>query len=332
MAKTKHGLPETKGVFQIVGKTFGTVKDGFFIEKKTKTKKDWRAVNFGVEYNNKKSLYLNLNGMPRDLVYFSGKVDKKNVVEKVKWDLKDTYKKEGFNLIGVRLGLEKGEDKKNIKKTLTDFDACKEIADKMKDEMSIFTKGKIEFSSFFDNNGEKRRSTKLVPGQISLTSKEVDFDAEGFEPKSDFNQVIVFMGIEKNADKTATVSAKIVTYDSIEDAEFLIEDTKLASMFAKNLKPYTSIKVHGHIKVSESVSEVEETDTWGESDPTQSISAPTKIDFVISGATPATIDTEEYTEAKLKEAISKLDQTEDANSDWGTETETTEEDDDDEDW
>ena len=61
---------------------------------------------------------------------------------------------------------------------------------------------------------------------------------------------------EKNEDGTFTVSAKIVTYDSIEDTEFTIKNDEngknLANLFRKNLKPYYAIQVHGHVEVTES--------------------------------------------------------------------------------
>lgn len=321
-AKTKHGLPETKGVYQAVGVVKDTLKENFYNEIVTKTNKDMRLISFGLEINKGKSLYLGLSGMVRDFAYFSKKEDGKNVTEKVDWDKRDTFTKEkgneDFNLIGMRLGLEKNEDGKNEKKTMVEYDACQEISQKLEDGKSVFTKGKVEFNSYFDKDGNKKRSVKLVPQQISLTSKDIDFSNEEFEPKSDFSQYIVFMGIEKGEDDTFKVLAKIVTYSSIEDAEFIVKDKALANQFKKGLKPYHAIQVHGHIEVTESVDEVQEEDSWGESDPTKMLNAPVKRDYVITGATPSTIETSVYTESAMNEAIQKLQQTETATQDWGT--------------
>ena len=50
---------------------------------------------------------------------------------------------------------------------MTDFDACKEVNDNLKDGVSVFVRGSLDYSSFLDNNGNKQTSTKLVPNQIS---------------------------------------------------------------------------------------------------------------------------------------------------------------------
>ena len=319
MAKTKHGLQETTGIYQIRGIVNGVEKEKFFTEKKTKTQKDMRLVNFGVEVEPNKSIYLGLNGMVKEEVFFSTRdKDNKTITEKVKWDKRKTFNKEGYSLIGLRVGLEKDEEGKNIKQTLTEFDACKKIQETLEDDMSIFSKGKIEFSSFDGKDG-KRRSVKFVPQQISLCSKDIDFSEENFEIKSDFSQQIVFMGIEKK-DEEFVVSTKIVTYSSIEDAEFIIKDKSLANMFKQKLKPYNAIQVHGHIEVSENVEVIIDDDTWGESDPTQRISNPTTRRLVITGAKGKTLDTDTYTKEKIEEAIQKIEQSNNAQGDWGSES------------
>jgi len=319
MAKTKHGLQETTGIYQIRGIVNGVEKEKFFTEKKTKTQKDMRLVNFGVEVEPNKSIYLGLNGMVKEEVFFSTRdKDNKTITEKVKWDKRKTFNKEGYSLIGLRVGLEKDEEGKNIKQTLTEFDACKKIQETLEDDMSIFSKGKIEFSSFDGKDG-KRRSVKFVPQQISLCSKDIDFSEENFEIKSDFSQQIVFMGIEKK-DEEFVVSTKIVTYSSIEDAEFIIKDKSLANMFKQKLKPYNAIQVHGHIEVSENIEVIIDDDTWGESDPTQRISNPTTRRLVITGAKGKTLDTDTYTKEKIEEAIQKIEQSNNAQGDWGSES------------
>ncbi len=316
MAKTKHDLQETIGLFQIRGVVNGSEKEKFYVEKKTKSQKDMRLVNFGVEIEPNKSIYVNLNGMVKDEVFFSTKdKDGKTVTEKVKWDKRKTFNKEGYSLIGLRLGLEKDEDGKNIQETMVEFDACERIGSTLKDDMSVFIKGKIEFSSFDGQDG-KKHSIKFIPQQLSLCSKDIDFTDETFKVKSDFSQQIIYMGIDKVND-VFVVKAKIVTYSSIEDAEFIIKDSKLANLFRTKLKPYNAIQVHGHIEVTESVEEVDD-DTWGESDPTQKINNPTKRDLVITGAKGNTVDTTTYTKDKIEEAIKKLEQSNNAQGDWGS--------------
>lgn len=318
MAKTKHGLQETTGLYQIRGVVNGTDKDNFFTEKKTKTGKDMRIVNFGVDIAPNKSIYLNLNGMVKDEVYFSAKDSEGKVtVEKVAWDKRKTFNKDGYSIIGLRVGLEKDEEGKNIQETLVEFDACEKISKTVKDGTSLFAKGKIEFSSYSDKDGNKKRSVKFVPQQLSLCSKDIDFSDEGFEVKSDFSQQIVFIGIDKQ-DDVFVVKAKIVTYSSIEDAEFIIKDKTLANMFKQKLKPYNAIQVHGHVEVTESVEEVKDDDTWGEDDPTQKINNPTRRDLIITGAKGKTVDTQTYTKEKIEEAMKKLEQSDNAQQDWGS--------------
>jgi hypothetical protein len=119
------------------------------------------------------------------------------------------------------------------------------------------------------------------------------------------------MGIdkEKENDKDTgrfIVSAKIVTYSDIVDTEFIITDSKLAGIFRKNLKAYNAITVHGRIEVTHSIQEVDEEDAWGEANAMNSVSAPTKTEMIITGATPSTIDRTLYDEKSISEAMAKI--------------------------
>lgn len=319
MANRVFELPETRGTFQVRGIINGVEKDRFYTDKKTKTGKDFRAVNFGCEYNEKQTIYLSLNGMPQQNVYFSkrnqstGKTETKNVP----WANRHKFNEEGFRMIGVGLGLTKTKDQSgkevNDKKTMTPFDACEYINENLNDDMSTFIKGNIEFSSYTDSENNIHRSVKYIPGQISLC-KEVDFskyDNADNKPAHDFTQTIVYMGVdqEKIDDKTTgrfVVSAKIVTYSDIVDTEFIITDKNLANLFKKNLKPYYAITVHGKIEVSHNIQEVEEEDSWGEANAMNRVSNPTKTEMIITGATPSSIDKEAYSEKSVAEAIAKV--------------------------
>ena len=330
MANRIFELPETKGSFQVKGKINGVQREKFYTDKKTRNNNDFRAVNFGCEYDDKTSVYLSLNGMPQKEVYFSkrnsetGKTDTK----KVAWANRNKFNEDGYRMIGVNLGLTKTTDKDgkeiNDKKTMHAFDACEYIKKNMKDDMSTFIRGNIEFSSYIDKNGDVRRSIKYVPNQVSLC-KDVDFEEYGDDnkPVHDFTQTIVFMGIDKEQiDGKDTgrfvVQSKIVTWSDIVDTEFIITDSKLASLFKKNLKAYYSLSVHGRIEVSHKVEEVSEDDGWGESNNMASVSAPTKTEMIITGATPATIDKESYTEKNVSEAIVKIRNAKTAEQNFGS--------------
>ena len=231
--------------------------------------------------------------------------------------------------IGVKKKVDETGKTVNDKKVLTDFDACKEINENLKDGASVFIRGTLDYSSFLDNNGNKKSSTKLVPNQISLCA-DVDFKDDDFTQQNDFNQVIIFMGIdqEKVDDRPTgrfVVSAKIVTYSNIEDVEFIVESKELASTFKKRLKPYNAIKVNGHMVSSVKTETVSDDDNWGEEDAMEKVSAPVKREFVITGAKGSTLDTELYTEENVNDAIAKIrrgnkaddDFGNDSNDDWG---------------
>jgi len=332
MAKERiFDLPETKGQFQLKGIVSGTKGDKFFKEIKTKkSNKDMKMLNFGVSYAEEKTLYLNMQGMEQEKVYFSKKSEekgKKGETVNVPWADRFTYNREGFKLIGKNIGVKKKVDSDgkevNDKKVLTEFDACKEIAENLKDGQSVFIRGKIDFSSMVDDRGNKKHFTKLVPDQVSLCG-DVIFTDEKFVQQNDFNQVIIFMGIDKEKDDSDKetgrfiVAAKIVTYSTIEEVEFIVEDSKLASLFRKNLKPYNALKVSGHMITSTLVQEVEDEDSWGEEDSMEKVNSPTKREFVITGAKPSTIEKELYTKEKVDEAIEKINKANKAENDFGS--------------
>ena len=322
MAETKKkglGLPQTKGSFQVRGKVTGASKENFYTEKLTKTDKPWRQVTFGAQFDKDSTVYLSLNGMERDKVWFSKKEDNQTVTEEVAWKDRFTFAKDGYSLIGVNVGVSKTKDEKgndvNDKKRLTEYDACKEIGDNLVDDKTVFVRGNIEYGSYND-----KHTTKFVPNQVSL-AKDIEFDAEDFAPLADFTQVIVFMDINPNEDKTrAIVSAKIINYDTVEDAEFIITDMNLANVFRKNLKPYTSIKVWGNISVEKDTTEVETSDCWGSKNNMERVNAPTIRELIITGADPETIDKTTYTEEAIDKAIETVKASKNAEKDFGNTT------------
>lgn len=334
MANRVFELQETKGTFQVKGLVKGVEKEKFYTSKATKTGKDFRNVNFGCMYDDKKSVYVNLNGMPQQDVYFSKRDPntKKTDTKPIPWANRDKFKEEGYRMIGVNVGLEKIVDKEgntvNDKKDMTPYDACEYIKDYLMDNSSVFIRGKLEFSSFIDSEGNIRRSVKYVPGQISLC-KEVKFDeySDDNKPTHDFTQNIVFMGIDKEkVDDKETgrfiVSAKIVTYNDIVDTEFILTNSKFAKTLRSNLKPYNALTVHGKIEVSNNVEEVVEDDDWGDSNPMKSVNSPTKIELIITGGDKDSIDKETYTEKNVAEAMKKIRASKEADNKFVVESET----------
>lgn len=317
--KTKHGLQETKGSFELRGIVNGVDRDSFYKEITTKSGKNMKMLNFGAEVENDKSIYLSLNGMERDNVFFTNKdKDGKITTEKVAWKDRKTFKKNDFKLLGVNLGLTKIINKEgnevNDKQTLVEFDACEYCNKNLADGTSVYVRGQIEYSTYND-----KHYTKFVPNQISLC-KPINFEDEKFEPLANFAQTIIFMGIERNEDGTFTVNAKIVTYSTIEDVEFFVPAAK--AKFAKTLKklkPYTALKVYGNIVVEKEVDTVEDDDDeWGDPNPMERVSNPVTRKLMIFGGDKDSLDTELYSEEAVEAAIAKLNADKRADSDFGS--------------
>lgn len=324
-----HDLQQTNGLFTLCGIVSGTDKENFYKETKTRNDKPFRSVTFGVEFDKDKKEYVSLNGMQRDQVVFKKREtingQTKSVTEKVNWKDRFTFKKEGYSLIGVHLGLTKTTDNNgkevNEKKVAVEFDACNEIGTHLKDGSSVFVRGKIEFSTYLD-----KHYTKFVPQQISLCSKDIDFEDEKFESNARFTQTIIFMGIEKSADTEGKfiISGKVVGYNSIEDVEFVTYNSKLAKTLNKALKPYNAIEIYGNISVTSNAEEVEEDDEWGESNKMERNNSLFVRELVVTGANKDSIDKTLYSEESVETAIAKLnakanaEKEFDSSEDWGS--------------
>ena len=313
MAKTHESfgeLEQTEGTFVLKGVVTGVAKPNFYQEKNDKNGKPFRMVNFGIQVSKEWVHYLSLNGMTQEKVYFYSKDDKKTVSQD--WKSRNSFRKEGYRLIGMNLGLEKTKDEKgndvNDKQNLVPFDACEYINEHLKDGMSVFVRGKLEHSSFKNNSGELQRSVKLIPNQISLC-KNVNFEEEDFDPQSDFTQTFVFMDMEmvKNGEEVlgASVHGSIVNYNSIEQAEFFVRDSALGKNF-RTLKPHTFIKVWGNIETERNTEEVASEDVWGSANSMEAVRSPYKKLFVLTGADPKSIDRENYSESKMDKALQAM--------------------------
>lgn len=348
MANRAFELPETKGGFQLQGTVLGMEKDSAFKETLTKKQIKMRFSKFGVKTSNDNNVYLDLSGMVRDFAYF-GKKNKdtgKYETKKIAWDKRNDFKEEGYKLIGVNIGVEQFIDesgkKQNKKVTLPEYDACEYIAQNLKDDMDVFTRGKIEFSSFENKKGEMSRATKFIPNQISALKSTINMSADDYEEKSDFTQTIIFMGAAKDDsnpdDKKGLIQAKIVTYSTIEDTEFVIRDISLFKTLSKNLKPYNAIQVYGKI-INKALVEEVEVDNWGESNPMDQVNRSYIRELEIRGANPESIDVDTYTKENIEEALRAIKEfggtTNSAttnNDDWGAKVESDKKDDNDDSW
>ena len=318
-------LPQMRGSYKIYGVVTGYEKENFFTEKPTRNGTMRRAVNFGVKINkDEDTIFVNLGGMKNDNVYFFRRADKEKGIEKdlktVPWDQRFTFKEQGYSLIGVSTALtasENGKGKQEYeRKVMTPYDACSEISANLRDDMSITVRGDLEFSEY---NGNHR--TNFTINNIRMARTDFDLGAEDYKPISEFHQGIIFMGIhpDENDHGRFIVDAKIVNYESIEDAEFVIYEKGLANQFRKALKPYTYIDTSGEIKVNKQTEEVETADDWwGEKNTMVTNTAPTIRELVITGANPTTIDKDTYSEEKIEEAIAKINAKNQAKDDYGS--------------
>jgi hypothetical protein len=328
----KFNLPETKGSFQIRGVVSGTKKQDFYVETETATtKKPKRTVNFGIQTHSDSTVYIRMQGFTKDNVCFYNKETKTN--KAVPWENRLKFKEKDFSLIGTNIGLTKKIDDKgtevNDKVTLPEFDDCKYVSEHLQDGQSLFVKGALEFSSFTKND-TMTRYINYKPNQISLC-KPVDFESEDFTPLSDFEQTIVFLEATLDTtdkdDQKGIIKTKIVTYQAIEDVEFIVRDKKLFSDMKKNLKPYDGIDVSGHIVNKVIVEETTDADLWGEPTSFDEVKKTYIREMVITSAKPGSIAThkDKYSEEKINEALRALREfgetkSETDDSAWGADT------------
>lgn len=328
MAETKNnknplGIPQTRGSWQLGGFVTGTGRNEFYSEKNTTTNKPRRVVNFAVQFNEDTKHYVQLSGMEQKSVFFSGPIDeatKKRKTVEVPWRERKSFEKEGYSMIGVRIGLETRMDEKGNEKTDTKtmhaFDACEYVSTHMKDNMPVYVRGNLTYSTYKDQH---RKNFEV--NQISASSRTYDFADEKFEPVCDFTQRIIYMGIrtdEENPNRWI-LSGKVVGYNSVEDVEFPVVDKRIAVAFRKGLKPYNAIDIYGHISVSKNEEEATENENglfFGKGNPMKKNSS-TVIELICDGAEIETLDTDEYNEDNVDEAIRKAKSIANAKKDYG---------------
>jgi hypothetical protein len=321
MAEKKHELVATYGSFIMRGKVLGCAKENFYKDQKTKTGKDRRSVNFGIQVSKDTVMYVQFDGMPqKEVLFFGKKKDGSKDRVTVEWKNRYTFKQDGYRMMGVNVGLEKTTNEKGVevndKKVLAPFDAALYVKENLRDGSSVFVKGNIEYGHYSQQGSDEViRTVKFVPNQISLC-EDVDFDAVDesgkftYEVKSNFEQKIVFTGIEKDEEKKGNfiVSAKIVRSDGIEDTTFNLEDEAFAKTLHSKIKPFTAMDVFGNLETVRNTDtvEVETDDGWGGKNPMERLNTPYKVIRLITGGKKESVDTENYTEKKIEQALKQL--------------------------
>jgi len=335
----EHGLPMTEGQFKVRGLVTGTKKgDKFFSQKTQKNGFERNNVNFAVKTSEDNEVYVQISDSEKEDAFFYKKSDTKGepgTTKKISWGQRKNFKEEGFTPIGVIIGLEKDEKNKNISKSLFEYDAAEYLSQKLKDDMAVMIVGELEFSSNEGENGKNRYKKLKIK---KLYNSIVDFSKEDFKEESHFKQKCIFMDITQAKkdnkpdieDPRWIVKAKIVTYKTLEDIEYIIRNKVLANNFKKHLKPYNRISVHGVINNKRMAEEIKNTpnDDWGgESDPFNFIGTPRKFEFEITGIDTKDIDTKTYSEDIIINAFKAQDEFGSEDVPWNSDDNTIEEDD-----
>lgn len=318
MAKERlHELKQTTNSFQVRGLVTGTKSKRFYNNGTGKNGNKWNAVEFGVKIAEHKFIYVKLNGFIRDEVFYykKGENGAKGTTARVKWNDRKKAPGKDYRLIGVNISTGKDTDGQNINEVFTEFDAVEWIHKNLSDGASVFVKGNLVFSSYTDKQGNVRKTTELVPTQISYTQDPVDFNAYEYKEMAEFENTIVFKSIDKEEDENGKATGRFILsgysigYNTIENVSFPIEaeNVGVARAISKKMKPGNSIQTFGRISVTNSIEAVED-DGWGstETSPMERINAPTKREYIVYKVNGSTFDTETYTEKAVAEALKKI--------------------------
>jgi hypothetical protein len=292
-------LKQTKGTFEARGILMGFKEEKSFTEITTKSGKKMRMMNLRLKISDTEMMFLHMNGMEQEYVYFSKPVkNNKPEIEKIDWVKRMRWSRDGFRLIGVSLGLTKNEEtKKNELVTLTPFDAIDYIETHGSDGISVFVKGTIEYSSYEDKDSkEVRKATKFIPQALYLAKDEIDFSSDKFVKQAEFAQPIVFTGVEHvEFEKSFKyfINGIIIGYNNVEDVS-LETNESLAKQIKERVKPFNGITLTGKIQ-STQVVETVTTEVWGEASSVGKAKTPSRVTMQVTGARPETLDTESYT-------------------------------------
>lgn len=328
MAKEQlHDMKQTSSSFQCRGVVFGTKSQKFYKDK-IGTNKDGISVNFGINIADKKSVYMTLTGYPKKEVYYykKGANGAKGTSKPVAW--KDRHKSPGedYSLIGIKVSTGRDEDGNNINTVFTEYDAVGHLKKNLKDGDSVFIKGKIEFRSWTDKNGQIVRRVNLVPNQISYTKSPINFDAEDYKEMCEFENTIVFQSIDQEEDENGKSTGRYILsgysigYNTVENISFILKEDckKLATNLKKAMRPGYSIKTFGRVEVINNISTIEDDqDGWGNTSPMERVNSPTTTEYIVYRADPNSIEKEDYSEDTINETIRKINSAKVAKENFG---------------
>lgn len=261
--KVEHTLAQTKGTFDLVGRVVNIDRENAYQEKtmdKGKNKgKSYRTLRFGIKTSENNIIQVSMFSFLPDEVYLWDSENKKG--GKVPYETwkknRKGYEKQKKVPLQTRVGLEKGEDGKNITMHLPSFDVMEYIYDNLNNEDSVMAKGSISRNTYESRSGDVQTSVNYNLESLFKLKNEVDFSDEKFEEKSVFTEQFIFESADLDSRaKTADVYGKVVNYhgktnDVIYKINFANEEDsgleQMAKIFAKKIDYGSLLQVHGNV-------------------------------------------------------------------------------------
>jgi len=309
----------SKGKFKLAGLVNGTGREKFITTKTFDTGTTRQTCNFGVKTSEKNETWVTVEGFDSKKAKFQkyDNKEKKNYTKEVSWDDRFNFQEDGYRpIFGIAVNFEE-----NNYKTLFPFDAVDELETELTDNMPVYIEGNIDYRSWKNDKGEVRRFTTFKPTKIRKSTKDIDFNSDGFEELNLFEQDIIFIDVNPHPEQSDKfiLEANVVTgtkaEPKVEDVEFIISDKKLATTLKKNLKPYNAVTVFGRLVNSVQEEDIpKDDDVWGEDDAEfTTVSAPRIREMIITKVYKNTIDKTSYSEnviSNIKNATDSFGDTE----------------------
>jgi len=299
-------LQQTKGQFKLRGKIKGIDNENALRTGDTQKGDSYKALSFFVETSPNNAVKVELFGMEREFVYFYS--SKHKDTKKVKWADRDKAIKE-YKLIGTKMGIELDEDDKVKNEMMVEWDAIDYMAKHLKEGMSVYVSGDLNFSTYENDQGETKNQVQNSIRNITLTKEPIDFEADDFKEMASFEQDIVVVDtiVDKESGKL-NVMSKYINYkgDSVDNAfvvDINAEDgkyKKLANNMKKRFKFGDAIKVYGlilNMAVKKEVeADVEEDDWGGEKPAGMDVTTEYVNEMRITAVDSSTYEPKKYTE------------------------------------
>jgi len=309
----------SKGKFKLAGLVNGTGREKFITTKTFDTGTTRQTCNFGVKTSEKNETWVTVEGFDSKKAKFQkyDNKEKKSYTKEVSWDDRFNFQEDGYRpIFGIAVNFEE-----NNYKTLFPFDAVDELETELTDNMPVYIEGNIDYRSWKNDKGEVRRFTTFKPTKIRKSTKDIDFNSDGFEELNLFEQDIIFIDVNPHPEQSDKfiLEANVVTgtkaEPKVEDVEFIISDKKLATTLKKNLKPYNAVTVFGRLVNSVQEEDIpKDDDVWGEDDAEfTTASAPRIREMIITKVYKNTIDKTSYSEnviSNIKNATDSFGDTE----------------------